>query len=116
MVIRTHLSKFCDFRLDEPPIEREPCAHDDDSGAPGTRAVEMNSITTHIDQLAQRCGRILVGTHSLRQGGDGKYPKQGNDNGKALAANQARCRAHWPFLAVSKLPRQQGPDSILWQP
>src|SRR6267154_376731 len=59
VVIRTNLSKSRDFGLNEPPIEREPCAYDNDSRAPRTRAIEMDSIAAHIDQLAQRCGRGL---------------------------------------------------------
>src|SRR5207249_7000327 len=54
MVISANLSKFCDFRLNEPPIERVPCAHDHDGGAPCTYAIEMNSIATYVDQFAKR--------------------------------------------------------------
>jgi len=52
MVIRAHLSNFCDFALNEPPIEREPRAHDNDGGAPGACAIKMNPIAPHVDQLA----------------------------------------------------------------
>jgi len=52
MVIRAYLGYFRDFGLNKPPIDRVGSAHYDDSGATVTRAIEVNSIAPHIDQLA----------------------------------------------------------------
>src|SRR6266480_2454701 len=100
MVIRTHLSNFRDFGLNQSPIEREPCAHDNDCRAPCTRAIEMNSIATHIDQLAQRSGRVLSRTLRLRQNRDWEYAKQAENNGKALVENHV-CSP--PVLRIGRI-------------
>jgi hypothetical protein len=70
MVIGADLSEFRDFGLNKAPIERISPTSDDDGGTAVAGAVQMNAVTSNVNQLSERGACSIAG---LSGGNGGRY-------------------------------------------